>query len=75
MEFPKTSFKDSSHGIVGTGWEGGLVSKQCLDICTALSYSKNSRAGLGMPARPKLLRYHLRPLANHSMKAGPGRCL
>lgn len=31
--------------------------KQCLDVCTALSYSKNSRAGLDMPARPELLRY------------------
>lgn len=57
-------------------WELGEVgSKQCLGICTAVSYSKNPRAGLGMPARPKLLRCHLRPLVNHSMKTGPGGCL
>lgn len=35
--------------------------------CTALSYSKNSSAGLGMPARLKLLRYHLKPPVNQSM--------
>lgn len=47
-------------------WECG-GSKQFLDVCTALSYFKNPRAGLGMPARPKLLRYHLRHPVNWSM--------
>ena len=73
MEFPQTApVKDSSHAIVGIGGRWGLSSAW---VSTALSYSKNPRAGLGMPARPKLLRCHLRPVVNHTMKTGPGGCL
>lgn len=54
-------------------WElggGGGLSSAWVSVLPQLF--KNPRAGLGMPARPKLLRRHLRPLVNHSMKAGPG---
>lgn len=42
-------------------------SQQCLGVCTALSYSENSTAGLGMPARLKLPRYHLKSPGNRSV--------
>lgn len=54
-------------GICVCGRSGGGGAQQCVGACTAFSYSKNSRAGLGMPARLKLLRYHLKSPMNQNM--------